>query len=122
MAILSGDALLVYAFEHVARDTKGVAAERIVRVIVELGRASGADGLVGGQVVDIQSEDKEVRAAGAAGQGAVAVFAVAGGRWWLLARRRGGACKRAAPHTWHLAASQSANNHPRHPPPPHTHT
>lgn len=61
MAILSGDALLVYAFEHIARDTKGVSAERIVKVVIELGRASGADGLVGGQVVDIQSEDKEVR-------------------------------------------------------------
>lgn len=61
MAILSGDALLVYAFEHIARDTKGVSADRIVKVVVELARASGADGLVGGQVVDIQSEDKEVR-------------------------------------------------------------
>lgn len=60
MAILSGDALLVYAFEHIARDTKGVSADRVVRVVVELARASGADGLVGGQVVDIQSEDKEV--------------------------------------------------------------
>ena len=29
-------------------------------MIVELARASGAEGLVGGQVVDIQSEDKEV--------------------------------------------------------------
>jgi len=61
MAILSGDALLVYAFEHIARDTKGVSADRVVRVVIELARASGADGLVGGQVVDIQSEDKEVR-------------------------------------------------------------
>jgi geranylgeranyl pyrophosphate synthase len=61
MAILSGDALLVYAFEHIARDTKGVSADRIVKVVIELARASGADGLVGGQVVDIQSEDKEVR-------------------------------------------------------------
>lgn len=60
MAILAGDALLTYAFEHIARDTQGVAAERLVRVVVELARASGADGLVGGQVVDIQSEDKEV--------------------------------------------------------------
>lgn len=60
MAILAGDALLTYAFEHIARDTKGVSADRVVRVIVELGRASGAEGLVGGQVVDIQSEDKEV--------------------------------------------------------------
>lgn len=63
MAILAGDALLTYAFEHIARDTKGVPADRVVRVIVELARASGAEGLVGGQVVDIQSEDKEVSAA-----------------------------------------------------------
>eukprot|EP00877_Chromochloris_zofingiensis_P012309 jgi/Chrzof1/7331/Cz02g19200.t1_GGPS[v5.2] len=60
IAILSGDALLTYAFEHIARDTRGVSADRVVRIIVELARASGADGLVGGQVVDIQSEDKEV--------------------------------------------------------------
>lgn len=60
MAILAGDALLTYSFEHIARDTKGVSADRVVRVIVELARASGAEGLVGGQVVDIQSEDKEV--------------------------------------------------------------
>lgn len=60
MAILSGDALLAYSFEHICRDTQGVPAERLVRVVVELARASGADGLVGGQVVDIQSEDKEV--------------------------------------------------------------
>jgi geranylgeranyl pyrophosphate synthase len=64
MAILSGDALLVYAFEHIARDTKGVSPERVVKVVIELARASGADGLVGGQVVDIQSEDKEVRGLG----------------------------------------------------------
>jgi geranylgeranyl diphosphate synthase type II len=61
MAILAGDALLTYAFEHICRDTKGVPAEQLVRVVIELARASGADGLVGGQVVDIQSEDKEVR-------------------------------------------------------------
>ena len=41
MAILSGDALLVYAFEHIARDTKNVSAERVVRVVQELARASG---------------------------------------------------------------------------------
>lgn len=50
MAILAGDAMLTYAFEHIARDTKGVPADRLLRVIAELGRASGADGLVGGQV------------------------------------------------------------------------
>lgn len=36
------------------------AAAHPYQVIIELGRASGAEGLVGGQVVDIQSEDKEV--------------------------------------------------------------
>jgi geranylgeranyl diphosphate synthase, type II len=49
VAILAGDALLSYAFEHIARDTKAP-AERVVRVIIELGRAVGTNGLVGGQV------------------------------------------------------------------------
>jgi geranylgeranyl diphosphate synthase type II len=49
VAILAGDALLSYAFEHVARDTKAP-AEQIVRCVVELGKAVGAVGLVGGQV------------------------------------------------------------------------
>lgn len=77
MAILSGDALLVYAFEHIARDTKNVSADRLVKVVIELARASGADGLVGGQVVDIQSEDKEV--GGGVGLGGNCVGIVSGG-------------------------------------------
>lgn len=32
IAILSGDALLTFAFEHIARATKGVHAERVLRV------------------------------------------------------------------------------------------
>lgn len=60
MAILAGDAMLTYAFEHIARATQGVPADRVLRVVAELGRASGAEGLVGGQVVDIQSEGQEV--------------------------------------------------------------
>ena len=32
IAILAGDALLTYAFEHIARDTKGVSADRLIRV------------------------------------------------------------------------------------------
>ena len=34
VAILAGDALLALAFEYVARETRGVSAERIVRVRV----------------------------------------------------------------------------------------
>jgi geranylgeranyl diphosphate synthase type II len=62
VAILAGDALLTYAFELIARDTPRdlVPADRALRIVVELARASGAAGLVGGQVVDIQSENKEV--------------------------------------------------------------
>ncbi|KAL2642399.1 hypothetical protein R1flu_009986 [Riccia fluitans] len=55
-AILAGDALLAFSFEHVARDTRGVPAERVVRVIANLGKAVGAEGLVAGQIVDILSE------------------------------------------------------------------
>jgi len=58
-AILAGDAMLAYSFEHVARDTPStVPAERTLRVVADLGKACGACGLVGGQVVDLESEGK----------------------------------------------------------------
>lgn len=60
VAILSGDALLTFSFEHVAKNTSGATAERVLRVVVELGRAVGAEGLTAGQVVDIKSENQEV--------------------------------------------------------------
>ena len=50
VAVLAGDALLSFAFEHIARATKGVPAERIVRVLADLGTAVGSEGLVAGQV------------------------------------------------------------------------
>eukprot|EP00899_Mesostigma_viride_P014141 jgi/Mesvir1/22728/Mv14134-RA.1 len=56
LAILAGDALLSLSFEYIARATKGVDPARIVRVITEVGRAVGSEGLVAGQVVDIDSE------------------------------------------------------------------
>ncbi|KAJ7552071.1 hypothetical protein O6H91_06G040600 [Diphasiastrum complanatum] len=55
-AVLAGDALLSLAFEHIAGASKKVSADRIVRVIAELGKAIGSEGLVAGQVVDIASE------------------------------------------------------------------
>ena len=58
IAILAGDGLLAYAFEYVATNTHNVPAERIVRVIACLGRTVGAEGLVGGQVLDLESEGK----------------------------------------------------------------
>ncbi len=56
IAILAGDALLAYAFEFIATRTENVPAERVVGVIARLGHAIAAEGLVGGQVVDLQSE------------------------------------------------------------------
>ena len=58
VAILAGDALLSEAFHYVASETKGVPAERIVKVIAALGQSVGAVGLAGGQVLDLKSEGK----------------------------------------------------------------
>ncbi len=60
IAILSGDALLTRAFEMVAIRTKGVPSERLLKVVGVLSRVAGAPGLVGGQVVDLESEGKNV--------------------------------------------------------------
>lgn len=58
IAILSGDALLSTSFEHVARYTKNVSAERVLDVIARLGKSVGAVGLAGGQVMDLECEAK----------------------------------------------------------------
>jgi geranylgeranyl diphosphate synthase, type II len=58
VAILAGDALLAYAFEYVAIATQNVPAERLLKVIASLGKTVGAEGLVGGQIVDLESEGK----------------------------------------------------------------
>nr|QEV81834.1 geranylgeranyl diphosphate synthase [Prunella vulgaris] len=56
VAVLAGDALLAFAFEHVATATRGASPERVLRAMAELGRCIGSEGLVGGQVADISSE------------------------------------------------------------------
>jgi geranylgeranyl diphosphate synthase, type II len=59
IAILAGDGLLAYAFELVAiRTPESVPRDKVLQVIARLGRALGAAGLVGGQVVDLESEGK----------------------------------------------------------------
>ncbi|MBD1897516.1 geranylgeranyl diphosphate synthase CrtE [Coleofasciculus sp. FACHB-129] len=58
IAILAGDGLLTYAFEFIASNTQNVPAERVLQVIAQLAKAVGAAGLVGGQVVDLESEGK----------------------------------------------------------------
>lgn len=58
IAILAGDALLTYAFEFIATKTENVPPQQVLQTIAHLGRAAGAGGLIGGQVVDVESEGK----------------------------------------------------------------
>lgn len=58
-AILAGDALLTAAFGMVA-STEGANPEAVVKVTGELAKAAGSMGMIGGQVVDIESEDQEI--------------------------------------------------------------
>ena len=58
MAILAGDALLTLAFEVLSR-LKDIHAERKIRLVEELSRASGTvGGMIGGQVNDLEGERK----------------------------------------------------------------
>jgi len=57
IAILAGDGLLTYAFEMIAK-TPNVPADRLLKVVIQVAKAVGAEGLVGGQVVDLESEGK----------------------------------------------------------------
>ncbi|MDA8421758.1 MAG: polyprenyl synthetase family protein [Nitrospiraceae bacterium] len=62
VAILAGDGLLNMAFEVLSdpRRLKAVPAGRLVAIIKEISTASGVFGMVGGQVVDMESEGKDV--------------------------------------------------------------
>ena len=61
IAVLAGDALLTMAFEWMST-AKGVSDSCKVRTIQELSSASGSQGLIGGQVMDLTSEGKPVDA------------------------------------------------------------
>jgi len=61
MAILAGDALLTLAFRLVADNAARLSDPRfIARVVADVADAAGTDGMVGGQVIDIESEGKDV--------------------------------------------------------------
>lgn len=61
-ALLAGDALLTEAFRLMTntRTSERVGANRVLRVIRLIAEAAGCRGMVGGQLVDIQSEGKKV--------------------------------------------------------------
>ncbi|MEZ5392567.1 MAG: polyprenyl synthetase family protein [Bryobacterales bacterium] len=62
MAILAGDALLTRAFQVLAEDPS-VPAERRIALVGELARAAGTvEGMIGGQVEDLEAEGAPVTA------------------------------------------------------------
>lgn len=67
IAILAGDALLTLAFRLLAENFAdqqrvGKSPSRLREVLAEVAEAAGTFGMIGGQVVDIQSEGKSVSA------------------------------------------------------------
>lgn len=57
MAVLAGDGLLTYAFQVImAYEQKEISAEKKVRLVLELAKAAGPEGMVGGQVADMEAE------------------------------------------------------------------
>lgn len=63
MAILVGDALQTLAFELIAQAAESFPAPAVNRVTWEIARAAGSVGLIGGQVVDLLSEQQEINGA-----------------------------------------------------------
>lgn len=63
-AILAGDALLTQAFEVLAEEATHPDGGVRCRLTLELARASGKEGMVGGQMIDIYAEQKNFDLAG----------------------------------------------------------
>lgn len=59
IAVLAGDALLTYAFDLISK-SEGIAAEDLLKIMRLFTSKTGSEGLIGGQVVDIISEGKEI--------------------------------------------------------------
>lgn len=60
MGILAGDALLNYAFEVAAGAFDIDCSEKTAKALQVLSKKAGIYGMVGGQVVDVESEGKEI--------------------------------------------------------------
>ena len=58
--VLIGDALLTYAFYIVSAKSENIEASKLVEIIRLISKYAGIQGMIGGQVVDIESEGKMV--------------------------------------------------------------
>lgn len=60
VAVLAGDGLLTYAFETLAENAEKFPAESVVKAIKCLSEGAGFNGMIGGQVIDIENEGKKI--------------------------------------------------------------
>jgi geranylgeranyl diphosphate synthase, type II len=62
IAVLAGDALLTEAFDFIAgvSNSGAVPAEKVLQVIRVVVKAAGYRGMIGGQVIDLECESREV--------------------------------------------------------------
>ena len=60
-ALLAGDGLLTFAFQYMSDIDKytSVKAESVIRIINEISRCAGCDGMIGGQIVDLDCEGRD---------------------------------------------------------------
>ena len=61
MAVLAGDALLNKAFETILKNSQ-MSPNMTLAAMNEIAYASGTEGMIGGQVIDIESENKQIDA------------------------------------------------------------
>ncbi|MGN1400354.1 MAG: polyprenyl synthetase family protein [Bacillus sp. (in: firmicutes)] len=60
-AILAGDALLTLSFDILSSmDIPGITADQKLELIAEISKSAGPEGMVGGQIADMESEDKTI--------------------------------------------------------------
>jgi len=61
IAILAGDALLTYSFEVIGNIPPEIASDATkLKLVIELAKAAGTEGMVGGQVADMEGEGKSL--------------------------------------------------------------
>jgi len=62
IAILAGDTLMTYAYHLISREYRNMdlSPAIVLRLIEELGDATGISGMAGGQVIDLESEGKDI--------------------------------------------------------------
>ena len=58
-AVLAGDALAIRPFQIIAEDNL-LNSDTKVRLIAELSASSGAQGMIGGQIIDMENEERDI--------------------------------------------------------------